>query len=119
MLVLLNPGVLCLDRPFEVIPNIGGGHTTRRAFDPFSISIIDEIGSRSPAHRRQAVLNVIRQVESAAANDARYLVAIAIVNIVITSGRRDGVRDGVVPPGAGDRSAVGVAHPGFACQVAG
>ena len=97
MLVLLNPGVLCLDRPFVIIADIGGGQATRRAFDPLAVAIVNKAGGRRTAHIRQAVFGVIGQVIRAAADGTRYLVAIAIVNIAVASGRRNGVGDGAVP----------------------
>ena len=84
-------------RPFVIVTNIGGGHSSRRAFDPFSIPVINKAGGGPAAHTRQAVLGVIRQVISAAADGTRYLVAVAIVNIAVASGRRNGVGDGAVP----------------------
>ena len=116
--MLLNPGVLCLDRPFEVIPNIGGGHSSRRALDPLAIPVVNEISGRPAAHCCQAVLGVVGQVVGATYGTLGHI-AVAIIAIAVPPGRRDRVRDSAVPPGAGDRSAVGVAHPGFAGQVAG
>ena len=104
-------------RPFKVVANVDRGRAGH-AFDALAIPIIDETGCRRAAHRCQAVLGIVDQAVGAA-HDALGHIAVAIIGVAVAPGRRDRVRDGAVPARAGDRSAVGVAHPGFACQVAG
>jgi len=115
--VLLNPGVLCLDRPFEIVADISGGRAGH-PLDALAIPVVNEISGRPAAHCCQAVLGVVGQAVGAA-HDALGHIAVAIIGVAVPPGRRNGVRDGAVPPGAGDLGVVGVAHPGFAGQVAG